>query len=533
MFALNKDNNQYIFNVGIYLRLSREDEGTACESESISNQKDYLLPHVIDQGWNLVDIFIDDGYTGTNFNRPGFQRLLKAIEEGKINLVIVKDLSRLGRDYIETGHYLERYFPQNNVRFIALNDGIDTFQYGNSNNDMSPFKSVMNDFYARDISKKVRTSMNSKRRSGKFIGAFAPYGYLKSPQDKNQLVIDPETAPIVKRIFEMYVNGSGYAHIAANLNDLGILCPSLYKAQKTNFKPNPKARLWAAETIKWLLINPTYAGNLTQNKYTTISYKVKKLRIIPRESWLTIEDTHEPIVTKETFKLAQQLMATKTVGYNNDPKVKHLLGGLLYCADCGSRMTFTKTQKGIWYCICATNKRFRECSRHSYIEKDLEEYVLNALKRIVKASEVNREAILEEGPKAVKRRKKTPEDHLAIELEVTEKRLEEIKRSIKTLYTDKLKGILSEQDFIDLSKDFNEEREKLIKKRSKLSEVQLQGKESQGINEDILQIIKDLLLDFEKASRNVFTKLIDRIEVSEDKRLDIRYKFKASPEVQN
>ncbi|MFZ5985827.1 MAG: recombinase family protein [Bacillota bacterium] len=190
------------FNVGLYLRLSKEDD-TYNQSESILNQKDYLSDIVIKNGWTLVDTYVDDGFTGTNFDRPGFNMLLNDIEEKKINLVITKDLSRLGRDYIKTGYYIEQYFPEHGVRFIAVNDGIDTFSQNNSNNDLSPFKSVMNDMYAKDISKKVRSTMDNKRANGKFIGAFAPYGYVKSPENKNKLVIDPETSPIIKQIFKV------------------------------------------------------------------------------------------------------------------------------------------------------------------------------------------------------------------------------------------------------------------------------------------------------------------------------------------
>jgi site-specific DNA recombinase len=191
MYALIDNYQNIIFNVAIYARLSKEDEQNPEISESIGNQIDYLTHYIIEQGWNLVEVFSDDGYTGTNFNRPSFKRMLKTIEEGKINLVITKDLSRLGRDYIDTGHYIERYFPQHSVRYIAVNDGIDTYERS-TNNDMSPFKSVMNDYYARDISKKVRTSMVVKARKGQYIGSFAPYGYTKDSTDKNKLIVDKQ-----------------------------------------------------------------------------------------------------------------------------------------------------------------------------------------------------------------------------------------------------------------------------------------------------------------------------------------------------
>lgn len=284
------------FNVGLYLRLSKEDD-TYNQSESILNQKDYLSDIVIKNGWTLVDTYVDDGFTGTNFDRPGFNMLLNDIEEKKINLVITKDLSRLGRDYIKTGYYIEQYFPEHGVRFIAVNDGIDTFSQNNSNNDLSPFKSVMNDIYAKDISKKVRSTMDNKRANGKFIGAFAPYGYVKSPENKNKLVIDPETSPIIKQIFKLYLSGYGYAKIANILNDEEVPPPSVHKLNNSNYKnPKLKSCLWTHETVSKILSNPTYAGNLAQNKYYKVNYKLKKLRNVPRDKWVVVENTHEPIV---------------------------------------------------------------------------------------------------------------------------------------------------------------------------------------------------------------------------------------------
>jgi site-specific DNA recombinase len=528
----DKDNRQKqnfssnIFNVGIYTRLSRED-GDSSESESIANQKDFLTRYVLEQGWNLVDIFVDDGYTGTNFNRPDFQRLLKAIGSGQINLVITKDLSRLGRDYIDTGHYVERYFPQNNIRYIALNDGVDTFETNNTNNDMSPFKSVMNDFYARDISKKVRTSMNSKRKSGQFIGSFAPYGYLKSPSNKNKLEVDPQTAPVVKRIFEMYLAGSGLTHIANVLNDDKVLCPGVYKASQHAKYKNVKTLmgLWTAQTVKYILINPTYQGDLTQRKYSTISYKVKKLKATPRESWLTVQGTHEAIVDKATFETAQQIIHLKAPQFKTNTKKVHLLGGLLFCKDCGARMTFTKTQKGEWYCICSNNKRFKQCTRHSIIEDDLEKYIREDLRRIARSSLLNSEELTEEARQEAGKRKKAKTDRTAKEIAATEKRILEIKCAIQILFEDKIKGIITERDFIDLSQNYNQERDTLNAKLLTLSNL---PQPQQEPDKDLLKIVWDLI-DFKSLCRPMLTKLIKRIEVSEDKNIDIYYTFRDSP----
>ncbi len=525
MFALatnNKDTHQ-IFNVGIYVRLSREDDETqGHESESIGNQKEYLTRYVMEQGWNLVDIFSDDGYTGTNFNRPDFQRLLKAIESRKVNLVITKDLSRLGRDYIETGHYLERYFPEQKVRYIALNDGIDTFETNNSNNDMSPFKSVMNDFYARDISKKVRSVMNQKRAAGKFIGAFAPYGYLKSPLDNNALVIDPETAPVVREIFERYCQGFGYAQIAYSLNDRGVLPPSSHKALSTNYKTRTKnlSGLWAPDTIRYVLSNPTYAGNMTQRKHATTSYKVKTLMTLPKTSWITVPNTHEGIVSEETFRTVQQLRGVKTYGQDNTPKATHPLGGLLYCQECGARMTFSRTQSGNWYTMCSLYKRFKTCTRHAYKEETLMENVLKDLRRLTEEAEVDQEDLLKDAQEKAKRKPKYIEKATK-EIGMAEKRIEEIKRIIKGLYDDKTKGIVTERDYLDLSQGYNKERDTLIHKIERLTKAQ---KSPQEESKDVLKIVSDLL-QFNTVSKIILAKLISRIEITEDKQITIYYKF--------
>lgn len=428
MYALKDNYQDTVFNVGIYARLSKEDEQNLAVSESISNQIDYLTQYVIDRGWSIVDVFVDDGYTGTNFNRPDFQRMLREIEVGKINLVITKDLSRLGRDYIETGHYLERYFPLRNVRYIAVNDGIDTYD-NSTNNELNPIRSFFNDFYARDISKKVRTSMTVKARKGDFIGSFAPYGYLKSPLDKNKLVIDEKVAPVIRQIFERYLAGDGITRIAHILNDQQINCPSVYKAHIYENYKNAKSKFgkWTAEGVKSILQNPVYAGCLAQHKHSVISYKVKVLKAVPKENWIIVEGCHEAIVSKEVFDQVQRLMKVRNVPYPSSPKKDHLLVGLLYCKDCGHRMTFTKTQKGEWYCICANYKRFKSCTRHSYLERDLDNYVLDHLRKTI-AAFVDREELLRKAREAVSKKPKV--DRTEQELKDAERRVGEINRAI-------------------------------------------------------------------------------------------------------
>lgn len=520
MFNAIDNYRDKIFNVGIYLRLSKEDEKYG-QSESITSQKDFLTSYVLDQGWNLKDYYIDDGYSGTNFDRPDFIRMKKDIENGRINLVITKDYSRLGRDYIETGYYLEKYFPSMGVRYIAVKDNIDSFS-SNSNNDMSPFLGVMNDMYAKDISKKVRTTIDFKRENGKFIGAFAPYGYKKDKDDKNKLVVDEVAAKVVQRIYSMYLSGHGYSYIANTLNNEGILSPSGYKELKSDYRSKSNVKKWVHETIKQILSNPTYTGNLAQHKYRKINYKIKKLQTVPRKYWIVVENTHQKIIDMDTFNLVQDLMESKSTGYQRNTKVNHLLSGLIYCGDCGSRMTFSKTPRGFFYCICSKYKRHRakECSRHSIKEEELNQYIINDLR--LKSTQV---VDLEKISKAVKGKKKKSNNNSMInEITDIEKRLGVIKETLKSLYLDKLKGVVSESDFMDFSKDFNEERDILGKRLEMLNSKINRNEQKLKDNDRLLRKVKSIV-EFEEITKAMILELVEKIEIFDDKTIKIHYKF--------
>ncbi|MGE5329896.1 MAG: recombinase family protein [Deltaproteobacteria bacterium] len=521
MYALEDNRHTKIFNAAIYVRLSREDERST-ESESIANQKEYLTKYVLEQGWNLVDIFVDDGFTGTNFNRPDFKRLLKAIESKKINLVITKDMSRLGRDYIDTGFYIERYFPEHSVRYIALNDGIDTFA-NTSNNDMSPFKSVMNDMYAKDISKKVRTTVDLKRKNGEFIGSFAPYGYRKDPNDKNKLLVDQAVAWVVKKIFNMFVSGFGLIQISMALNKEGIPSPSAYKRKTSNYKGRGNGvDLWSFETVKYILTNPTYTGNVTQNRYVKINYKVSKLKKVPKESWITVSNTHEQIVDSETFNHAQQIFSVRDFSTKYAPKDgAHLLSGMIYCGDCGSRMTFITTSAGVFYAICTRYKNHRMCTRHSMPEKELELCIINELRNI-SAYASNQERLIKTAKKHAA--KALNDSGIDYEIKEIETRLYEIQKTLKTLYEDKLKSIITEADFMDFSRDYNLEREKLHFKLTKLNQEKQKLHQQEKETDKLLNFVKDLT-DFNNINKPLLVKLINRIDVYEQRKIAINYNF--------
>lgn len=338
--------------VGLYLRLSREDgEG---ESQSIQSQRLLLTKFCQQQGFAVAAEYVDDGYSGTTFQRPAFAKMLADIEQGRIDTVITKDLSRLGRDYILTGHYLERYFPAHGVRYIALGDNIDT---GRGQDDMAPFRAVVNDLYARDISRKVRASLLAKKQAGLFIGARPPYGYRRQAEDKNRLEPDPDTAGVVKQIFCWAAAGWGATAIARRLEEMGVAGP-------THNAP------WSSAMVRRILTNPTYCGCLTQNRSRKVSYKVEKSRPLPPEEWITVEGTHPAIVSPTLFQAVQS---------SRRQTVRHPLAGKAWCALCGAAMTFT-TDGARRYLVCSGRRKGTGCSLPLLREEAVEQAVLRCLK---------------------------------------------------------------------------------------------------------------------------------------------------------
>ena len=504
----------------IYCRLSREDEG-AYQSESITNQRDFLERYVKEQGWQLYGVYIDDGYSGTNFERPDFIRLIEDIDKG-VNIIVTKDLSRLGRDYITTGYYLEKFFPEKRVRYIAVNDGIDTFMK-TAGNDISPFRSVINDMYARDISNKVRNVFDSKRKAGKFIGAFPPFGYKKDPKDKNKLLIDDETAPIVERIFHMYLKGHGPSMIVNIFNQEGVITPTSYKESISNFTGKMKVNLWNHNTIRVILKNPTYMGSMRQNTHSKLNYKSDKLLSVPKEQWVIVEGTHEPIIDQAVFEAVQQKIQVNSNDLYQGNGRTRLFSGLVFCGDCGAYMaTQAKNKTGV-FMVCSTYKRFtsKYCSRHAMQEDQLEKLVLEDIKNMAAesidskkiASNVNRKdsnfSLQRISQEAVK----------------LEKKMGEIDRITKTLYTDRANEVITIEQFVELSEEFKKEKMGLKQRISSLNSkmLELQGKNS---GQENVEELAEGLLKLKKLDRRILEKLIERIDVYEDKKIAIHYKFK-------
>ena len=378
--------NDIIWKAAIYVRLSREDEkdeNYRGQSESIENQIIFLKQVVKNNNWILVDIYKDDGYTGTNFNRPGFINMMQDIDKGLINLVITKDLSRLGRDYIETGEYIEKIFPRKNIRYIAVNDNVDTFDTKNANNDITPFKAVMNDMYAKDTSNKVRTALQTKALNGECIKAFLPYGYKKSPNDKNKIIIDEKVSDNVKLIFDLYISGKSKSQIAKILNEKQIITPLKYKKETTNYSnPNNNATYkWNATVINKILRDRIYVGDLIQLKSKKINYKVSKTIKRPYKEYAIIPNNHKAIIDSSIFNTVQEMLDKQTNEFNYSNRKKHLLTGLVFCK-CGSRISYNLNHGKTSRCFCSSYKKYgnKFCHNIHLKEEDLINEVSKSLK---------------------------------------------------------------------------------------------------------------------------------------------------------
>ncbi|SDL06360.1 recombinase family protein [Natronincola ferrireducens] len=525
MSQLGSDNYQREnYHVGIYCRLSHED-GETGESNSIGNQKAMLTKYVMDKGWSIADIYIDDGYTGVSFERPGFMRLLQDIKAKKISMVITKDMSRLGRDYIQVGHYIEKFFPENRVRFIAVNDNIDT---GNlEGNDMTPFKAVINDMYCKDISKKVRSVFNHKRHEGKFIGAFAPYGYEKDPKDNSHLIIDKEIAPTVRRMFQLYISGYGFTAIAKKLNEEGIPSPAYYKNRKYETFNVGKARVpkWSHSSVKAILKNPVYTGVMAQNKSRKINYKSRKTENLQEKDWIVVEGTHEAIISPEDFKKVKTLMKHKNNDFSGAKKAVKLFSGFAFCGDCGEYMTYTKAPSGNYFLICSGYKRFGKshCTRHSILEEKLEEMILKDFRKLVRKF-ADRERLKKKAEQVVNKRK-TSKNMYEDELTSVDKRLGDIQVMLKSLYEDKVKGVIDEEQFLEFYNAFNKEKVGLNNRYDELKKFLNITEKQEDKQKKVEQLVDDTL-NLKKLNRLILAEMIEKVEVLEFEDIKINYKIK-------
>lgn len=520
------------YKVGIYLRLSREDERLG-ESGSISTQRDLLLNYIRDNNLIFVDEYVDDGVSGTTFDRAGFNRMIKDCEEKKINMIITKDTSRLGRDHIEFGFYVERYFPEHGIRYVAVNDGIDT-ESNSSANDMLVFKSAFNDMYVKDISNKQRSSLYVKKRNGQFVGAYAPYGYNKSEEDKHKLVINEEEANVVKRIFEMFASGYSLTNICDTLTDEKIPTPSISKNMNIG-QNNLHYGVWATRTVGDILKSPNYIGNLTQCKQKKISYKSKKRIHNRKDNWIIVENVVPRIIDDDLFNLVQDMFkSNKNRGKGNGITDKLLLRGLIYCKECGHTFGFraqdqvTKKYGKVTriYGNCnywAKRKKQNVCTPHSVKYNEIEEVVIQELRKMCnKYIDSN---YLEDSLKRSDKIK-AKKDKCNIEILKLENANKVLNKKIDTCYNDKLEGNIT----LDMYKRaYNNFVNEIKDNENKINEYKKELKNLEDNNvldeKNLMNKIKEFL-ELSNPSRSLIASLIDRIEITEDNNIDIYYKFK-------
>ncbi len=378
--------------VAIYLRLSKDDNNYNKESNSITNQKRIIDEFISKNGdLELGDYYIDDGYSGTNFNRPDFKRMLKDLVNSKINTIIVKDLSRFGRSHIEVDNYLKNIFPIYETRFISINDDIDNYKNPESLDNISvPLKSLMNDYYAKDISNKVKSTLKVKRESGEFVGVSAPYGYIKDPYDKHKFTIDNEASYVVKKIFNMTLLGKSRKEIAEYLNKKEILTPGQYKIKNNiaNYNLAHTMNCWNADIVNKVLRNESYTGILIQGKNRRVSYRVHKLLVVDSDKWIVTQNHHKAVINKNDFDKVQEILNNHLNRVNKKGKYD-IFSGYIKCADCSKPMTIKKGKNKEYY-YCSSYTKNKACSKHSISKNIIEDFVLHNLKKDKSIENLNR-----------------------------------------------------------------------------------------------------------------------------------------------
>ena len=517
------------FRVGLYIRLSRED-GDKEESSSVTNQREILKRYVSEQpNFFIVKEYVDDGWTGTNFDRPKFKEMIEDIEAGIIDTVITKDLSRLGRERLGVGHYTEIYFPEHNVRYIALLDNIDTYMDAGMN-DMAPFKGVINDMYVRDISKKIRSSLIERKKAGNFLGVTAPYGYKKDPNNKFHLSLNEKEAEVVKRVFRLYLEGNGLTKIAQILTKDGVPVPgesrNIGKTRKTALYSS-----WKQTTIRRILDNRVYLGELVQFKRRKINYKSKRRITVPEEERYICKGTHEAIIDEESFNTVQNILK-KNKSFKGT-KHDYLFKGLLYCAECGARLNITYSNYALkkygeyrYTTICYSYSRLYSdiCTRHSNSIPELEEVLIKHIKEV--CSRYINENLQDELISMAKKQKQLELKQISNEkrLETLEQKISDIGLYIKNLYMDKVKGVVSENDYISLVSDFTKDRDNLIKEKEELIKIINNQKPQIDETAKIEKLAKEFI-SLEKPTKQLLNELIEKITISENKEINIYFKF--------
>ena len=529
------------YNVGIYVRLSKDDERLG-ESVSIENQKMILEKYVMEQGWKTYDIYVDDGYTGTDFNRPAVTRLLEDAKTGKINLIIVKDLSRFGRNYIQIGQYIDYIFPTYNIRFIALNDNVDTANKDTSAMDMMPIVNLFNEWHSASTSKKIRTVIEANAKAGKYRTTFAPYGYSKGTDEKKLPVVDEPAASIVRRIFAERSQGISPRHIADKLNEEKIPIPSDYQYAKLG-KTNPRktAHLWCTKSIKQIVRNPIYLGNLYMLRSTTVSYKNHKHIDKDKEDWVVIPNTHEPLVSQEIWDKIRELEKSVSQGKRTKNGETMPLSGLMYCADCGEKMRLCMNnttngskkfpRKYVRHNYqCGAYSRFGKfyCTSHYIKMKDINAIVLADIRSMAALVVENENSTRQQ---FLLKKEKINSRQLAEEqrqLREDKFRILELETLIPSIYEDKVLGKIPEDVCVNLLEKYQAEQKELSEKVENLEARLNSVKQDENDVDEFIKRLKKYT-DMQELTREMCLELIEYITVDEyaaDRPRDIHIYYK-------
>lgn len=520
-----KNNKKYNYGgdvTALYARLSKDDDLVG-DSNSIVHQKEILAKYAKEHGFVNCEFYVDDGFSGTNFNRPDFQRLMADAEEGKISTVIVKDMSRFGRDYIMVGYYTEIYFSNLDIRFIAINDNVDSSIQ--TENDLTPFKNVFNEWYAKDTSKKIRAVFKAKGNSGKHLTNNPPFGYKKDPNDKEKWIIDEEAAQTVRRIFEMFAKGVRMPEIARKLTQEKVETPTLYnlkhgiKIRRTSEFPE----IWSNATIKGILDQIAYAGHTVNFQTTKKSYKNKKQVRLPEENWVIYRNTQEAIIDEKTFETVQQMRNVKRAYTKfNEP---NMFSGLLYCSDCGNRLTIQRVAKNrnMDNFTCATYRKKKKglCSSHRILVSELTEVVKSDLQKVCEYVFLHEKEFADEYLSGSKKETEKFQTKTKAEIKRLSDRQEEIGKIIRKLYEDNVSGRITDERFDFLAKSYEDEGNDLKQKTIELQNALTASVQDEEKLSKFLKIVK-AYTEIQELTPEILNSFIEKIYIGETERYDGR-----------
>lgn len=506
----------------LYCRLSRDDELSG-DSNSIVHQKEILSAYAEKYGLGNTRFYVDDGYSGTNFNRPDFLRMMDDVNNGLVGTIIVKDMSRFGRDYIMVGYYTEIMLPQMDIRFIAVNDNVDS--ENQADNDFTPFRNIINEWYAKDTSKKIRSVLKAKGNSGKHLSVIPPFGYKKDPNDKEKWIIDEEAAQIVKKIFRMYLDGNTMGGIARKLTEEGIETPKLYAENRgiKHYKAATYPEIWSRISVEYILSNYEYTGSTVNFKTKRKSFKNKKQVIQDKEDWAVFEGTQEAIIDKETFETVQKMRGTKRA-YTKFNEV-NIFSGLLYCADCGGRMTIRRRKedrrKDAFICSTYRKKKKNLCTEHAIKVSALEQIVLQDIRKVCAYVKRYEREFVEEFRKCSVKESARLQSAAKSELNKAESRLSEIEKIIVKLYEEKVCGTMPEERFELLAKNYEIEQAELKQKVVELKAVLSAKEESDSGLAKFVLLVRSYT-EVKELTPEILNSFIDKIYIGKPERIDGR-----------